>query len=490
MHLHYRFIISIIILVSAICLSLPNFFDNKFLPNYKINFGLDLYGGSSLLLKIDFNKYLQEKLDLLITDSVNRLKKIGVSDLKNNGENLSVKLAENTKISEFKKEIKNINDEFIVRCTKNNTCTINFIDLRKLKHKVLSDSISIIQNRIDELGTREVLVQSEGDEKIIIQVPGLENPEQLKSLLGKTAKLTFHLLNDKKNAMILKDKEGRQYPIKRRIELTGELLKDASVRFNKFGFPAVLFKFNNVGAKKFARITKENVGKPFAIILDNQVLTIPVIKESILGGQGEISGNFTLEEAQELAILLRSGALPTSLEIVEERIVGPGLGADAISAGIKAAVISMLIISLFIVSVYGKLGLCAAIGLFINMVIMTAFLTLIKATLTLPGIAGIVLTIGMAVDANVLIFERIKEELQNAKNFEIAISRGFNNAIRTIFDSNITTLIAALIMFFIGFGPVKGFAVTLSIGILSSMLSAVVITREIMRLFIKKIPTG
>ena len=482
----YKLIISILVCISAVYFILPNFFSSTFLLNNRINFGLDLRGGSSILLKIDFDQYLKEKLDIITSEVSNELKEVDFYDLKNNNSSISFRIKDNAQVVNVKKAIKKLHDGLFVSCTKDSLCTVNFINLAQLKKNVLSDSISSVQRRIDESGTREVLIQSQGNDNILIQVPGLDDPEQLKSLLGKTAKLTFHLLSDKKTATIVKDKNGKQYPIKRRVELTGDLLNDASVRFNKFGAPAVTFKFNNIGTKKFAQITRENIGKPFAVLLDKQVLTAPVIKESILGGQGEISGNFTLEEAQELAILLRSGSLPAPLNIAEERIVGPSLGSEAISAGIKASIISVFIISLFMILVYRKFGLCAAFSLMINILIILACLTLIEATLTLPGIAGFVLTIGMAVDANVLIFERIKEEQKNAKNLKIAILMGFKNAMTTILDSNITTLIAALLMFFIGIGPVKGFAVTLSIGILSSMFSAIFINRQVMSLLTQK----
>ncbi len=478
MFTHYKKILTLVICICAIYIVLPNFISHKFLLKNNINLGLDLRGGSSIVLQVDFKKYIQDKLDIIINEISRELKSENLYYISQNNEHIKLQFRDTISTDIVSKAVKNISDELVLNCAQDQVCKINLLNIDKVKKTVLADSISTVQRRVDESGTREASVQSQGSDSILVQVPGLEQPEQLKSLLGKTAKLTFHLLSDKKFAKVLTDKSGRSYPIKKRVELTGDTLNDASVRFSRLGIPVVLFKFNNTGARKFAQITKENVGKPFAIVLDDTILTVPVIREAITGGQGEISGNFTLEEANELAILLRSGSLPAPLNIIEERIVGPSLGAEAISAGINAAIISILVISVFMILVYGKLGLCSACALLANMLMIFAYLTLFEVTLTLPGIAGFVLTIGMAVDANVLIFERIKEELQHTSNVKVALNKGFKNAMTTIMDSNITTLIAALIMFFIGVGPVKGFAVTLAIGILSSMFSSVVITRQ------------
>lgn len=486
--MRYKLIATILFCFGALYIALPNFIDSNLLLNDKIKFGLDLKGGSSLLLKIDFDKYVKERLDILMQEVATELKskQIKFSDLKNGGKYLFLTLKD-INLDDLKKSIQGLNSDLVVSYEQHDLYKVQFLSLAKLKQEILSDSINSIQRRVDESGTREAIVQAQGNDRITLQVPGLENPAQLKSLLGRTAKLTFHLLSDRSNTMVLRDKNGNKYPVKRRVELTGDFLNSASVSLNKFGAPVVTFRFNGAGAKKFAKITQDNVGKPFAIILDEEVLTVPIIREPILAGQGEISGNFTLEEAQDLAILLRSGALPAPLNIIEERVVGPSLGSNAISAGINASIASIIIISLFMIIMYRSFGICAAIALWINLVIMLACLTTIGATLTLPGIAGIVLTIGMAVDANVLIFERIKEEYNSTKQFNKSIKRGFNNAMSAILDSNITTLIAALIMFYMGLGPIRGFAITLSVGILSSMFSAIIITKYMISLFVKKI---
>ncbi len=451
-----------------------------------MNLGLDLRGGSSLLLKVDLQTYLQEKLDIIMAEYISALKerKIQFSDIKNENGHISFQSTDSIN------KIKSLTDDAfsdLKLSSKNNVYFLQFSSLSRIKHDILSESINSVQRRVDESGTREVSIQPQGDDRILVQVPGLSDPSQLKSLLGRTAKLSFHLLTDKKNAMTLQDKAGRKYHLKRRTELTGDSLNYATTNFNRMGAPSVSFKFNTDGAKKFAKITKENVGKFFAIVLDKEVLTAPIIREPILGGKGEISGNFSMDEAKKLAILLRSGALPAPLDIIEERTIGPSLGEDAINAGIIASIVSLIVIAAFMIAIYGLFGMCAAIALLMNLSIMLAFLSMIGATLTLPGIAGVVLTVGMAVDANVLIFERIKEEYNKKQALKKAINKGFKGAMNTILDSNITTLIAALLMFGIGIGPVKGFAVTLSVGILSSMFSAIVITRQLIGLIIKKI---
>jgi preprotein translocase subunit SecD len=327
-------------------------------------------------------------------------------------------------------------------------------------------------------------------------VPGLDNPERLKRLLGKTAKMSFHLLDQKNSltealqgripagTMLLSSvdekPEGqvRRYLVKKRVAVGGDRLIDSQPSFdNRTNEPIVSFRFDTLGGKKFGDVTKKNVNKPFAIVLDGKVISAPVIREPILGGSGQISGNFSISEAQDLALLLRAGALPAPLSILEERSVGPGLGADSIAAGKVASIVGLILVIIFMVITYGVFGFFADVALFVNMVLILGFLSLLQATLTLPGIAGIVLTIGMAVDANVLVFERIREEVRAGRTPISAIDSGYSRAITTIIDANLTTLIAALILFYFGSGPVRGFAVTLSIGIVSSMFTAIMLTR-------------
>ncbi|WP_375316635.1 protein translocase subunit SecD [Wolbachia endosymbiont (group A) of Colletes cunicularius] len=477
----------------ALYITLPNFFDNKlFISKKRINLGLDLKGGASLLLNIDLDFYFKEKLGMLAGEIKETLLTKNIESNVQNSEQVIVTL---NNIDDYKKAsvlINAINPNLELN-RKDSSILISYKPHYKnsLISEVAAESINNVQRRLDKLGTKEVSVQKQGQNKILVQVPGVEDTEQIKSLLGKTAKLAFHLANtnvakvqdiDYETTVMLKDSLGNSYPIFRKTEIGGDALINVSVRFGHLGKPTVHFKFDSIASKRFAKITKENVGKPFAIVLDNTVLTVPTIREPILNGEGEISGNFTEKQASELAILLKSGALPAPLKIIEEKNIGPSLGEESIKAGEMAATISIIAVALFIIITYGKLGVLASIALFSNVILILSILTLLEATLTLPGIAGIALTVGMAVDANVLIFERIREEIKSGKRVERAIEEGFKNAIKTILDSNITTLIAAGIMFIIGSGAIRGFSVTLSIGILCSMFSAITVTKLLIEL--------
>jgi len=327
--------------------------------------------------------------------------------------------------------------------------------------------LEIIRSRIDQLGVSEPVIQRQGTRRILVQLPGVENPEAAVEIIGKTALLEF------------KDEAGV-------TQLTGAHLLDAKTNFDQFSRPIVLIEFDKIGAKEFGEATKSNVGKVLAITLDGKEISTPVVQEPILDGRAQITGKFTVESAKHLAILLRAGALPVQVEILENRSVGPTLGRDSISKGIKAGTIGLILVLVFMLIYYKGFGLVADFALVICMLLILGALAGIKATLTLPGIAGIILTIGMAVDANILIFERIKEELKLDKTFRASIDAGFSKAFRTIFDANVTTLIAALALFYFGSGPIKGFAVTLSIGILASMFTAIVVTKIILELVATK----
>ncbi|MDG7056208.1 MAG: protein translocase subunit SecD [Wolbachia endosymbiont of Meromenopon meropis] len=479
----------------ALYLILPNFFKNKlFISKKKINLGLDLKGGSSLLLNVDLDSYFKEKLTILADE----IKEILL------GNNIKFNILVDKQvivtlfnIDEHKKIltiIRRMNSNLDLN-RKDSSIIISYKPDYKysLTNEIILESINNIQRRLDRLGTKEICVQKQGQSKILIQVPGVEDTEQIKSLLGKTAKLTFHLMNtsvtkvqdiDHETTIMLKDSLGNSYPIFRKIEISGDSLVNASIRFTSLGKATVHFKFDSVASKRFAKITKENIGKFFAIVLDNTVIAIPVIREAILNGEGEISGNFTEKQAGELAILLKSGALPAPLKIIEEKSIGPNLGEKSIKAGEIAAIISVVAVTSFIIIIYGKLGLLASVALLFNVIFMLLILTLLEATLTLPGIAGIALTVGMSVDANVLIFERIREEIKLGKRTVRAIEEGFKGAIKTILDSNLTTLIAGGIMFAVGSGAIRGFAITLSIGVLCSMFSAITITKLLIELCI------
>ncbi|MBV0899434.1 MAG: protein translocase subunit SecD [Wolbachia endosymbiont of Fragariocoptes setiger] len=474
---------------------LSNFFDSKFLiSKKKFNLGLDLKGGASLLLNVDLEFYFNEKLNMLSDEIEEALQKKSIPYEIHNNQQIVITLHDIKRYKEAVKLVKKINSDLELQ-KKDSSIIVSYSSNYRniLINEVVNESINNVQRRLDKLGTKEVSVRKQGQSKILIQVPGIENTDQIKSLLGKTAKLTFHLLNNKinkiqdidyENTTLLKDSFGNSYAVFRKAEITGDALTHASVRFGYLNKATVHFKFNNIASKKFAKVTKENIGNPFAIVLDNTVLAVPIIRDPILNGEGEISGNFSEKQASELVILLRSGALPAPLKIIEEKNVGPNLGKESVRSGEIASTISIIAVSLFIVIVYGKLGVLASIALIFNIVLILLTLTLLESTLTLPGIIGIALTVGMSVDANVLIFERIREEIQSGKRVVRAIEEGFKNAVGTILDSNITTLIASAIMFTIGSGAIRGFSITLSIGIICSMFSAITVTKLLIELFI------
>lgn len=474
--------------------SLPNW-----LPKHAVNLGLDLQGGSDLLLEVDFDAYEREQVAKLVDDirTKFRAEKIGYRGLDAKGNSVVFSLREDTKV-DVKILLTTMNPDLEVTANSPLEYSVSFSDkaLKITRSRVIEQSLEIINRRVNESGTKEPIIQRQGDTRILLQVPGLDNPEHLKELLGKTAKMTFHmvdetasfsdiergtvpmgtriLLGDSKPA----DKKLRKYAIQSRVMLSGDMLTDAHTIFdNQTGEPVVSFRFNNAGAQKFADITSQNVGKLFAIVLDNKVITAPVIRSAILGGSGIISGSFTVESANDLSLLLRAGALPAPLKVIEERSVGPSLGADSIAAGTKASIIGIALVVVFMAVFYGLFGVFADIAMIINAFMTIALLALFDATLTLPGIAGIVLTVGMAVDANVLIYERMREESRNGKPPHKAVEDGFKMAFGTIFDGHITVLVAALLLYYFGTGTVKGFAVTLAIGILCSLYTAVLVTR-------------
>jgi len=487
-------------------LALPNLVPGSVLeampgwmPTRKLNLGLDLRGGSHLLLKINIDSYLKEQMGV-IRDEIRvklRGEKIGYTSLtaKPDAVQFGVRvetLPEGPTIEEL---VAQVDPDLSVEEGDKGAYKVFYGDqaIVKKQHQLLDQSMEIIDRRINETGTKEPNIQRQGNDRILVQVPGVENPEQLKAILGKTAKMTFHLVNEdvspsqaasgaaQPGSRVLPLASGpgghvEKIAIMNTVALSGELLTGANASYNN-GQPVVEFAFNALGARKFGEVTQANVGKRFAIVLDNQVITAPVIRSAILGGRGIIEGNFTVESANELAILLRAGALPAPLDIIEERSVGPSLGADSIEAGAMASLIAVLLVMGFMVMAYGLFGFYANVAMLAAVVIILGALSLFQATLTLPGIAGIVLTMGMAVDANTLIYERMREEMLNGKSVLAALDSGFRMAFGTIVDSHITTLSAAFILFFVGSGTVKGFAVTLSIGILASLFTAILITR-------------
>lgn len=483
----------------AIVFALPSIFiDNKsssflekYIPSNKVNLGLDLKGGSQLLLEVDHEYYLKEQLNILKNEIREVFYEESIKSVPEiiGGEKIIFNISNEEEINKIKKIIRK-NNKNAELYEKSGHFEISLFNEEKIKIKqnLIKQSIEIIRRRVDENGTKEPTIISQGDNRILLQVPGIQNSAELKTLIGKTAKMTFHFLSENpiaEQSIQLTDDKGRIYNIKKDVILSGDLLVDANATFYE-GKPAVAFRFNSIGTRKFAQITKENIGKVFAIILDNKVITAPIINTVINQGSGIISGNFTTQEANQTALLLRAGSLPAPLSIVEERTVGPSLGSDSIQSGKIAIIASLIFVAIFMIIFYGLFGFIADIAMFINIAIIISILAFFNATLTLPGIAGIVLTMGMSVDANVLIFERIKEELKDQKSIFNSIEQGFSQAYRTIIDSNLTTLIVALFLYMFGNGPIKGFSVTLSIGIISSMFTAILLTRMIISIWIKK----
>ncbi len=469
----------------------------KILLNNQVHLGLDLQGGSQLLLEVDVKSYLSDKMNFLqqLVKSELKDKKIGYSSFKKNPEGISFVLRDQAQISTAKKVLKAIGDGMEIKVEDLNFhLSLNASGLKQFQDKLIEQSINIIRRRIDETGTKEPSIQRQGENYILLQVPGLENPQQLKNLLGRTAKLTFHLVVDVVNQedvskyvipmgmMIVEadheiDTSTPYFLLKKKVMLTGDRLLEASATITVENKAIVRISFDAIGAKIFGQLTSDNVGQYLAIVLDEKVISYARINDAITGGNCQISGNFSIKQANELALLLRAGALPAPISIVEERSVGPSLGADSIVLGKKAFMVSFALIAAFMMVFYGVYGFFATLALCANIIFIVAILASMQATLTMPGIAGIILTMGMAVDANVLIFERIREELQKNISLFKAIDLGFEHAFKTILDSNITTILVAIILYYFGMGAVKGFALTLMIGIASSMFSAITLTR-------------
>ena len=477
-----------------------NFVDNEdnFLLSKKVNLGLDLQGGSYLLLEVDSKPVVNRKLQQKLLNIRKYLKtnKIKYKNLKLKDESINF-LINNEDIEKFEKSFLDKNNSIYVYYNRTRTYEMDYyiennkvkieyskIGLFEIKSSVLNQSLEIVRRRIDETGTKEPTIIRRGSERILIELPGLDDPNRIKKLLGKTANLSFRLVSESEDTfgselLFFEDKED-QLNISKRIIVSGDNLINAQPAIeNQTNQTVVNFSFDRVGAKKFGRATADSVGKKLAIILDNKIISAPVINEAILGGNGQITGNFTFQEATDLALLLRSGSLPAPLTIIEERTVGPDLGEDSIKAGAISLAIGFLLVIIYMIYKYRKLGIIADLALIINLVLLIGILTILEATLTLPGIAGIILTVGMAVDANVLIFERIKEEMKIEKSTIHAFDMGYQKAQSAVLDANITTLISAVILFFLGSGPVKGFAVTLGIGILTTLFSAYFFARHL-----------
>ena len=505
----YKLSRSRIAIILAICFigiffAIPNMLsDTSKLPKWwqPVNLGLDLQGGSNLLLEVKLDEVLKERMSS-IEDSARQIlreNKIRYQNLSAGNESVKVKIDNLNSRNKARGLFKKIDTGLVVDELDNDTLEIKYNDaaLNQLKLKVVDQSIEIVRRRIDELGTKEPVIQRQDSDRIVVQLPGLQNPEYVKTLLGKTAKMSFHMVDSRSSAAdarrgklsstsrLIQGSEGETYVISRKAVVGGENLVDAQASFQE-GQPVVSFRFNSLGGKKFGEATKNNIGERLAIVLDNEVISAPVIQSAIMGGNGIISGNFTLESANDLALLLRSGALPAPLEVLEERTVGAGLGSDSIREGVTASIIGLIAVVVFMVLAYGLFGVFTTVTVFMNLFLMLGALSIMGATLTLPGIAGIILTIGMAVDANVLIFERMREEVKNGRSTKDAAEAGFTEAWATIVDSNLTTLVAAFVLFYFGTGPVRGFAVTLAIGIATSMFTSVTVTRLIIASWIAR----
>jgi preprotein translocase subunit SecD len=509
---------AILLTALVICLcAVPNFLSERTfesLPRWAqrhIVLGLDLQGGSHVLLEVDRNDLLRSQIEIL-RDDVRRVVREarvvvpgGISVTPRGVQLRIANPADRARLMPRLRELSQPITNVIVGQTGARTLdisesadgviqlTLTNEGLDERARRATEQAIEILNRRVDALGTTEPSIQRQGIDRILVQVPGLQDPQRLKELVGRTAKLTFRLVDlsmtpeqalqgrvpPESEILYGTPKEGRHpYLIEKRVMVAGEDLVDAQPGFDqRTNEPIVTFRFNTNGARRFAQVTQANVGRPFAIVLDDEVISAPIIREPILGGTGQISGNFTVEQANDLAILLRAGALPAKLTIVEERTVGPGLGQDSIAKGKIAAYIGSALVVVYIFWTYGFLGLIANIALLVNVGMIFGIMSLLNATLTLPGIAGIVLTVGMAVDSNVLIYERMREEARTGRSAITAIDAGFSRALATILDANITTLIAAVVLFFLGSGPVRGFAVTLAIGIFTTVFTAFTLTR-------------
>jgi len=502
----FRIISVILISLFFILIASSNLFkfENNLL-NKKINLGLDLQGGSYLLLEIDNNPVIEQKIQNLSITIRNYFKdkNIRIKNLKILGQKLSFSVDENFKqtiLDTFNDEESELNPYYprfkshqLDITEENNIFFVNYSTqgIVKLKTSSQDQALEIVRRRIDEIGTNEPNILKRGNDRILVELPGLDDPMRIKSLLGKTANLTFRFVtnNDQDSfgaeKLSYEDESEEDALVSKRIILSGDNLLDAQPRMDsETNETVVTFTLDRVGAKRFGKATSTGIGKQLAIVLDGKIISAPVIRDTIASGSGQISGGFTFQSATDLALLLRSGALPAPLNIIEERTVGPDLGQDSINAGMIALAIGFVLVIVFIFVKYKVFGLITNITLILNLFLLIGILTIFEATLTLPGIAGIILTVGMAVDANVLIFERIKEELKNEKNNLIAFDSGYTKSRTAILDANITTLLAAIILFFMGSGPIKGFSLTLGIGIFTTIFSVYFIARLLTVLYV------
>lgn len=506
-----------IYLVTFVCLfgmifAMPNMLPDKtlqglpsWLPHKKVPLGLDLQGGSHLLLEVDMKTVDKDFVHQIASIALDMLKtsrikaSLDTSSLSGEEKEIEIKLDDTIDMSFAKKLVQKIDPNLDLKLESGKLIIIITEQALNFRHdEVLNRSLEIVRRRIDEEGTKEPNIQRHGANRILLQMPGIQDPSKVKELLGRTAKMSFQVVDDSlpeiyegdvrpsKMGVVYMPLENRSpnepvrmLPVNRRVLVNGDSLIDATPSFDSYNNAQVAFRFNAIGAKQFAKATRKNVNKRLAIVLDNKVISAPVIREAITGGSGVINGSFSIEEANDTALLLRSGALPAPLLTIEERTVGPDLGGDSIRAGFYATLIAIFCVFVFMILEYKALGMIANIALIFNIILLLAALSIMQATLTLPGIAGIALTVGMAVDANVLINERAREELRNGARPIPALNVGYKMAMKTIVDSNFTTLFGAAALYFLGTGSVRGFAVTLSLGIIISMFTAIYLTKVI-----------
>ncbi len=471
-----------------------------FAPGHKLNLGLDLQGGAHLLLQVESAVVIEERLQSLAEEvrGILRNERIRFANLKNDSGSVTFSLRKQEDADKILSALRNLDSGVEVANTGLDfRLSYDEAEALQIRNNAVEQSLEIIRRRVDAFGTTEPLIQRQGADRIIVQVPGERNPERLKNTIGKTARLSFHLsdrrfslgieapTNVPPGSQVLPYRDGGFAVVERLARVGGDSLTDSGTAFQD-NQAVVSFRFDSVGARKFGQVTQENVGRNLAIILDGEVISAPNIREPILGGSGVISGSFSVAEAQDLSVLLGAGALPAPITVLEERSVGAGLGQDSVNAGTTAAIVALIAVMILVALYYGLYGIFSCVALLLNLILIIGILSALQATLTLPGIAGIILTVGMAVDANVLIFERIREEHLRGRKAVEAIQEGYRRAIATIADSNFTTLIAAALLFGFGSGPIKGFAVTLSVGIATSLFTAIMVVRFIISLHYRK----
>ncbi len=516
----WKIVVAVVVVLASIVFSMPNVFSRatldtwpSWVPSKQANLGLDLQGGAHLLLEVDVAAVTRERLEALLDEvrNVMRETRIGYTNLGVDGDSVRFRLREAADVAKTREALRplsrpltnavlgtsarDVNVELTDDGQARLTLSPEAIEARR--SAAVDQSLEIVRRRVDETGTKEPTIQRQGTNRILVQLPGEQDPEHIKRLLGQTAKLTFRLVDTSAvpgapvapgSELLPTDARAaggtgagpQQIAVRRQIMVSGENLVDAQPGFDQqSGQPVVNFRFDSAGGRRFGQVTTENVGKPFAIVLDGKVISAPVIRQAIIGGSGQISGGFSVQEANDLSVLLRAGALPAPLNILEERTIGPDLGADSIRAGMLSLTIAAVLVVIFMIASYGLFGVFANLALVFNVLLILAATSAMGATLTLPGIAGIVLTMGMAVDANVLIFERMREEVRAGKSPLAAIDAGYSRALSAILDANLTTLIATILLYQFGSGPVRGFAVTLTIGLIASMYTAVTLSRII-----------